>query len=260
MQNLRTRRLRYTLGGGPRSFSLALTLLTPLVFLGCTQDPVVKKQQHVERGSRFLEEGKYNEAVIELKNALQLDPTFVPALHALGRAYYAKGWYLDAARELSRAAEREAGAIPIRLLLGQSFLAVGDSNKAEEQAEAIRRIEPDSPLVNYLARSRPDREGRSQRSRRAARARTGQCGRHSRDASGVWRCLDPGTAGWTRPRPRTGPRSGVNPRLTGAQVGLARILLRQGKSEEAAKLLDGGKAGEPGQSPGSPRPQRAAER
>ena len=111
------RRLR-TPGLGTKILLTALSVLIPLVFLGCTQDPVVRKQQHVERGSRFLEEGKYNEAVIELKNALQLDPTFVPALYALGRAYYAKGWYLDAARELSRAAEREAGAIPIRLLLG----------------------------------------------------------------------------------------------------------------------------------------------
>ena len=115
-----------TIGLGTKTLLTALSVLIPLVFLGCTQDPVVRKQQHVERGSRFLEEGKYNEAVIELKNALQLDPTFVPALHALGRAYYAKGWYLDAARELSRAAEREAGAIPIRHLHGQAFLAVGD--------------------------------------------------------------------------------------------------------------------------------------
>jgi tetratricopeptide (TPR) repeat protein len=150
------------------ALGVAVLGLMALLLAGCPQDPQVKKQQHFDRGSRQLEEGKYNEAIIELRNALQLDASFVPALYALGRAYYAKGWYVDAARELSRAAEREPGAIPIRIVLGQAFLALGDSNKAEEQAEAIRRVEPDNPVVKYLlgaapARSgsgwRPDREG-----------------------------------------------------------------------------------------------------
>src|SRR4029450_11443587 len=103
----------------------------------CSQDPAVKKQQHLERGMRQLETGKYNEAVIELKNGLQLDPNFVPALHAPGRPHSAQGWHLDAARELARAAEREPKAIPIRLLLGQAYLAGGDPKRAEEQGNAI---------------------------------------------------------------------------------------------------------------------------
>src|SRR4030095_7903817 len=120
-----------------------LGLVASLVLTGCFQDPQVKKQQHLERGSRYLSDGKYNEAIVELKNALQIDPKFVPALHALGRAYYAKGWYPDAVRELSRASEGEPGSIEIRLLLGQAYLATGDTRRAEELAEAIRRLEPD---------------------------------------------------------------------------------------------------------------------
>jgi hypothetical protein len=44
-----------------------------LLLSGLPQDPQVRKQQHLERGSRYLADGKYNEAIIELKNALQID-------------------------------------------------------------------------------------------------------------------------------------------------------------------------------------------
>ena len=79
MQNLRARDLTPSLGLRTKLALAALGVLSTLVFLACAQDPVVKKQQHFDRGSRHLEQGKYNEAVIELKNALQLDPNFVPA-------------------------------------------------------------------------------------------------------------------------------------------------------------------------------------
>src|SRR5215470_878290 len=64
-----------------------------LVFVGCGQDPATRKQRYLERGVAYLEQGRANEAIIELKNALQLDAAFAPALHALGRAYAAKFWY-----------------------------------------------------------------------------------------------------------------------------------------------------------------------
>ena len=71
----------------------------------CTQSPEAKKQKAVQRAEAYLKEGKASEAVIELRNALQIDKDYVPALHALGRAYAAKAWYGDAIRELRRATQ-----------------------------------------------------------------------------------------------------------------------------------------------------------
>ena len=65
----------------------------------CSQSAAVKKQKAFDRGEAYLKSGKFNEAIIELRNALQVDPGFVPALHALGRAYAAKSWFVDAWRE-----------------------------------------------------------------------------------------------------------------------------------------------------------------
>src|SRR4029453_9831703 len=47
---------------------LAVLGLMALLLTGCPQDPQVRKQQHFERGSRYLSDGKYNEATTRLKN------------------------------------------------------------------------------------------------------------------------------------------------------------------------------------------------
>ena len=88
----------------------------------CTQSPEAKKQKAVERAEAYLKDGKASEAVIELRNALQIDKDYVPALHALGRAYAAKAWYGDAVRELSRAQKGAPDSVPIAVDLGRAFL------------------------------------------------------------------------------------------------------------------------------------------
>ena len=59
----------------------------PALFLACAQDPAAKKQAHYERGRAFESQGKLNEAIIEYRNALQVDGQLVPALRALAAAY-----------------------------------------------------------------------------------------------------------------------------------------------------------------------------
>src|SRR6185503_7560917 len=213
-----------------------LGLLASLLLAGCFQDAQVKKQQHFERGSRYLADGKYNEAIVELKNALQIDSKFVPALHALGRAYYAKGWYPDAVRELSRASDGDPGSIEIRLLLGQAYLAAGDTARAEELAEAIRRIEPDNTLVDYLIGAARIGTGDPKEAvalLARAQAKVGNIAEiHQAYGDALFQARQFGEAEKAY-RAALGLKGG----LTGAQIGLARTLLMRGQREEATKLL-----------------------
>ena len=85
---------------------IASALVLPVLLAGlagCGQNPTASKQKALARGEQYLKDGKVNEAIIELRNAVQVDKDFVPALHALGRAYLAKSWFADAVRELARA-------------------------------------------------------------------------------------------------------------------------------------------------------------
>ena len=105
--------------------ALLVIALTLAGGVACTQSPEVKKQKAVEKGEAYLKDGKVNEAVIELQNALQIDRDYVPALHALGRAYAAKAWYADAGRELKRAHNLAPDSIEIAADLGRAAVEAG---------------------------------------------------------------------------------------------------------------------------------------
>ena len=60
---------RYRLGrkAGPRMSWWAGGLIVSLALLvGCATEPAVKKQKHLDRGTAYLKQRKYNEAILEL--------------------------------------------------------------------------------------------------------------------------------------------------------------------------------------------------
>src|SRR5688572_28655964 len=129
---------------------LVASVLALHALAGCGEEPAAKKQRHLERGLAFPAAAKHNEAVIELKNALQIDPAFFPALYALGRSYRAKSWHADAIRELGRALELQPDALEVRAELGRVYLALELWAKAREQGNGIQAKQPDNPHGLHL--------------------------------------------------------------------------------------------------------------
>jgi cytochrome c-type biogenesis protein CcmH/NrfG len=128
-----------------RLLSLALVAAIALALTAaCTQSPEARKQQAIQRAEQYLKEGKVNEAVIELRNALQIDGDFVPALVGLGRAYAAKGWHADASRELLRAQKLQPNDAGIALLAARELLEVGALRDADEQAGKVLALQPNN--------------------------------------------------------------------------------------------------------------------
>jgi len=130
--------------------ALAALAMVPTLLLACAQDPAAKKQAHYERGRKFEAEGKPNEAIIEYRNALQVDGNFVPALRALASAYREKSWDEDAARELAKAARLEPASIPIQAELGRVLLALEDWESCQGIGETIAGADPKHPYGPYL--------------------------------------------------------------------------------------------------------------
>ena len=54
-------------------------------------DPRTKQAAYIEKAEAYSKDGKYAEAVIELKNAVQIDPNDAVAQYKLGLAYLALG-------------------------------------------------------------------------------------------------------------------------------------------------------------------------
>ena len=132
---------------GPRRLSVAvlLAVVTLLGSAACSQSPEVKKEKALERGERYLKENKINEAIIEIRIALQIDPEFAPALRALGEAYAEKSWNFDAWRELTRAQRISPDSLPIAIALGNVLLELGEWSEAENQAAQIEAQDQHSP-------------------------------------------------------------------------------------------------------------------
>ena len=130
--------------------ALLVIALTLAGGVACSQSPETKKQKAVERATEYIKDGKANEAVIELRNALQIDKDYVPALHALGRAYATKSWHADAARELGRAQQLAPDDMEITADLARSQVEARAWKQVEEQSDRILGKSPRSAPGLYL--------------------------------------------------------------------------------------------------------------
>ena len=143
--------------------ALAALVVVPSLLLACAQDSAAKKQAHYERGRAFAAKGKPNEAIVEYRNALQVDGNFVAALRALAAAYRAKSWDEDAARELAKAARLEPASIPIQAELGRALLALEDWESCQGIGETIAGADPKHPYGPYLMGAAASGRGDSDR-------------------------------------------------------------------------------------------------
>src|SRR5215469_4265924 len=67
---------------------VALVLGLMAAFLtACSRDPNVRKQKYFESGERYYAKAKYREAIIQYRNAINVDPNFGAAHYQLAQAY-----------------------------------------------------------------------------------------------------------------------------------------------------------------------------
>ena len=80
-------------------------MLAAAAAVACSKSPEVAKRQHLERADAYLAEKKYKEAVVELRNVIQLDPSDGHARLKLARTYRALEEWPMVYREQVRAAD-----------------------------------------------------------------------------------------------------------------------------------------------------------
>ena len=91
-----------------RSSSLRLLLVLGLLaafFVGCSRDPNVRKQKYFESGERYFSKGKYREAIIQYRNATEVDGAFTAAHYQLAQSYLKLQDWQHAYAEFSRTVE-----------------------------------------------------------------------------------------------------------------------------------------------------------
>jgi tetratricopeptide (TPR) repeat protein len=109
-----------------------LLLLLPLVLLvaSCSQDPKVQAQRYLNNGNKFFDKGKYKEASIMYRRALQKDLKYGEAYYRLGLADLKLLAFGDAARALRRAVELQPNNADASTKLAELFLIASAQDAA----------------------------------------------------------------------------------------------------------------------------------
>ena len=133
-----------------RAAATMLVLVSTLSAVGCFSDPAVRKQQYFESANRYVEQGKLREAVIEYRNALQLDPRFADARLKIAQTYARLGDGNNALREYVRAADLLPENADVQLTAGTYLLAVGQMDSALSRADGVLAKQPENVSAQVL--------------------------------------------------------------------------------------------------------------
>ncbi len=122
---------------------LIFSILLLCAFLAACSSPEDKLAKHRKRAALYLEQNKYTEAIIELKNVLQLDPNDDRASYDLGEIYVKQRDEEKSFRYFSEAVRLNPGNMDARLRLGQIFLVARQIREARDAAHIILAARPD---------------------------------------------------------------------------------------------------------------------
>ena len=111
--------------------SRKLLLLLPVVFFlaSCSRDPKVQAQRYVENGNKFFEKGKFKEASIMYRRALQKDLKFGEAYYRLALTEIQLAAFGDAVRSLRRAVELQPDNADAAVKLADIYMVASTQDK-----------------------------------------------------------------------------------------------------------------------------------
>lgn len=141
---------------------LVLVALVASFAAGCADDEQ-RISEFIERGDGYIAAGDDEEAIIEFKNVLQLDPENAAAHEALSLAYLRVQKPREAYWEMSETVRVAPTNVEARLRYGTLSAAIGDFDLSNEQAEAVLALESNNArgftLRGQARENREDLEG-----------------------------------------------------------------------------------------------------
>src|SRR6266498_153394 len=138
---------------------LAITLgCLAALLTGCSRDPNVRKQKYFESGQRYFAEGKYREAVIQFRNATQVDGRYAEAHYQLGQAYLKTQDWQHAYTELARTLELDPENYKVHVDIANLLIADGQVKEAQEHVDLLLQKQPKNPDTHTAAANLLGRE------------------------------------------------------------------------------------------------------
>src|SRR6266404_4906849 len=137
-------------------FRLVVVIGSVAAFLsGCSRDPNVRKQKYFESGQRYFAEGKYREAVIQFRNATQVDGNFADAHYHLAQSYLKVQDFTHAYSELGRTLELQPANYKAHADIANLLIA-GSRGENGANADQIRTAQEHTDLLLEKQPNDPD--------------------------------------------------------------------------------------------------------
>jgi TolB-like protein/DNA-binding winged helix-turn-helix (wHTH) protein/Flp pilus assembly protein TadD len=123
-----------------------------LIFMGRTQESLKALRRakeldplspiiNTQVGYPYYCTRQYDAAIVEFKNALELEPNFAPALNYLARSYESKGMVDEAMVTFHKAVENSGGSPVMKARLGSAYARIG---KIAEARRILRELEEEA--------------------------------------------------------------------------------------------------------------------
>lgn len=124
-----------------RGYTCGALLLT-MTLAGCAGDPETEKQKRLARGDAYAKTGKYVEAALEYRGALQIDPQFGMARYRLATAYIELNDPRRALEESVRAADLLPADADVQLQAANLLIITGQYGDARDRASKALQSNP----------------------------------------------------------------------------------------------------------------------
>jgi tetratricopeptide (TPR) repeat protein len=132
----------------PVSWNAYLLAILLIACVSCARKPQ-QAAKFLARGQAHMQKKEYSEAVLDLKNTVQLQPKNAEGFYQLGLAYLGAGNLRGAYSSLVHAAELNPKNTQAQLKLAEMLSSARDANQsvlenAEKRAETILSVTPDN--------------------------------------------------------------------------------------------------------------------
>ena len=121
---------------------LILLVIGAACLAGCSSNPNQRKLRYVEGGVKYLSNHKYQEAIIQFRNAIQIDPKFAAAHYQLARAYLAMRNSQAAYREFNQTIGLDPGNLDAKLNVAKLLLDNRHFPEAQTITQTVIQADP----------------------------------------------------------------------------------------------------------------------
>lgn len=209
--------------------------LATLIVVGCG-GAEQRKAKYLERGKEYLTQQNYDKAVIEFKNALQIDPKYAEAYFLFGQAEEALHNYQQAYGLFHTAVELNPDYFAARVELARYFILGGDLAKATEQIDAVLKKQPTNSDALLVKAAIAEREGKDEDAIKQA----GELIKTAPSETGAYALL--ADIYFKQQKLENSIeilRQGItaNPKDVSLHMSLATVYVKQGENDKAAEML-----------------------